>query len=73
MKRDKWTNDEVIGILEDFLFYKDGVIEDTGWNNSLLLAISQFGDFKRPIDDYAAMAYDTKTKDIVVIGQPLPR
>ena len=73
MKRDNWTNSEVIGILEDFLFSKDGVIEDTSWNNGLLLAISQFGDFKRPIGDYAAMAYDPKTKDIVVVGPPLPR
>ena len=75
MKRDNWTNDEVIGILEDLLIEKNGV-----WNNdrrrvcrAALLAISQFEDFKRPVDEYAAMAYDTEKKEIVVVGPPLPR
>jgi len=73
MKRDNWTNDEVIGILEDLLIVKNGEPQESDWNNGLLLAISQFGDFKRPVSEYTAMAYDPKTKNVVMIGPPLPR
>ena len=74
MKRDNWTNDEVIDILEGMkMVGKDGVLRDTEGNYILDCAISRFWDFKRPVDQYAAMAYDPDTKDIVVVGPPLPR
>jgi hypothetical protein len=69
MKRDNWTNEEVIDILEGMRM----VGQSTDWNRSLDHAISQFWDFKRPADQFAAMAYDPDTKEIVVVGPPLPR
>lgn len=68
MKRDHWTNDEVIFFLEGFR--REGFGD---WNNSLELAINQFFDFQRPAEDYAVMAYIPETQEIVGIGPPLPR
>ena len=74
MKRDNWTNDEVIGILEGMkMVNRNGLILDTDWNVALDQAIGQFWDFKRPADEFAAMAYDPDAEEIVVVGPPLPR
>ncbi len=74
MKRDNWTNEEVIGILEGMkMVGHDDSSRCAYWNMSLDHAISQFWDFKRPADQFAAMAYDPDTKEIVVVGPPLPR
>lgn len=75
MKRDNWTNKEVIDILEGLKAVgKNGMsMDDTEHNMALEFAISQFWDFKRPADQFAAMAYDPETKEIVVVGPPLPR
>ena len=79
MKRDNWTNDEVIDILEGMKMVvadkTDGLFRDANseWNTALDSAIGQFWDFKRPADEYAAMAYEPDTKEIVVVGPPLPR
>ena len=74
MKRDNWTNEEVINILEGMkVVDKDGLPKEVDWNKALDCAISQFWDFKQPVDQFAAMAYDPDTKDIVVVGPPLPR
>jgi hypothetical protein len=74
MKRDNWTNEEVIDILEGMKSVdRNGLLIDSDWNIALDTAIGQFHDFKRPVDQYAAMAYDPDTKDIVVVGPPLPR
>jgi len=74
MKRDNWTNEEVIDILEGMKRVNmNGLILDTDWNIALNQAIGQFWDFKRPINEFAAMAYEPDTKDIVVVGPPLPR
>jgi hypothetical protein len=78
LKRDNWTNQEVIDILKGLrLVGRDGkeLSEEDGgdWNAALSVAISQFYDFKRDANEYAAMAYDTETKTISVVGQPLPR
>ena len=74
MKRDNWTNEEVINILEGIkMTDKDETPRITYWNMALEIAISQFWDFKRPADQFAAMAYDPDTKEIVVVGPPLPR
>ena len=74
LKRDNWTNEEVLDILEGMkMIDKDETPRITYWNMALEIAVSQFWDFKRPADQFAAMAYDTDTKDIVVVGPPLPR
>jgi len=74
LKRDNWTNEEVIDILEGMkMIDKDETPRITYWNMALEIAVSQFWDFKRPADQFAAMAYDTDTKEIVVVGPPLPR
>jgi|LauGreDrversion4_2_1035121.scaffolds.fasta_scaffold281174_5 hypothetical protein len=75
MKRDNWTNEEVINILEGFKFTgKNGdPLVYMDWNVALDSAITQFYDFKRSTDEYAAMAYDPTTKEIVVVGPPLQR
>lgn len=74
MKRDNWTNEEVIDILEGMKTVSlDGSPLSSDWNRALEIAISQFYDFKRPTDHFAAMAYDPDAKEIVVVGPPLPR
>ena len=74
MKRDNWTNEEVIDILNGMkVVDKDGLPGEVDWNIALDCATSQFWDFKRPADHVAAMAYDPDTKEIVVVGPPLPR
>ena len=74
MKRDNWTNKEVISILEGMkMVGRDGLLIDIDWNKGLDYAISQFWDFQRPVDQYAAMAFNPNTKEIVVVGPPLPR
>jgi hypothetical protein len=74
MKRDNWTNEEVIDILEGMkIVDQNGAPKDSDRNLMLDLAISLFYDFKRSPDEYTAMAYEPDTKEIVVIGTPLPR
>ncbi len=74
MKRDHWTNEEVINILEGMkMVNRNGLILDTDWNLTLDQAIGQFWDFKRSADEFTAMAYDPDTQEIVVVGPPLPR
>lgn len=77
LKRDNWTNEEIIDILNDIKFVK-GKDEERNqemepWNMALDIAITQFWDFLRPTDEFGAMAYDTTTKEIFVVGPPLPR
>ena len=74
MKRDNWTNEEVMNILEGMkMVGRDGITLSSDWNRSLDQAIFQFCDFNLPADHFAAMAYDPDTKEIVVVGPPLPR
>jgi hypothetical protein len=74
LKRDNWTNEEVMNILEGMkMVGRDGIILSSDWNRALEIATSQFWDFERPADQFAAMAYDPDTKEIVVVGPPLPR
>ena len=74
MKRDNWTNEEVINILEGMkLVGRGGKDLNADWNTSLEIAQAQFYDFKKDAQEFAAMAYDPETKEIVVVGPPLPR
>lgn len=78
LKRDNWTNDEVIDILKGLRLVDRGgkeLSDESGgdWNAALNVAMSQFSEFKRDAREYAAMAYDPETKEILVVGPPLPR
>ena len=73
MKRDHWTNEEVIKILEGFKKTKNQEEDLCPWNMALEIAAAQFYDFKREPDQFGAMAYDPSTQEIVVVGPPLPR
>lgn len=77
LKRDLWTNEEVIDILEDRKIYVEEGQGVAAWikehNDVVDQCIYQFYDFKASPDDRVAMAYDTKTQQIVVISKPLPQ
>jgi hemerythrin superfamily protein len=84
LKRDNWTNDEVINILEsrkisikmddaknwDDASYKHA----TRHNEAIDQCIYQFWDFKAdPEESDSAMAYETDNEQIYVISAPLPQ
>jgi len=79
LKRNNWTNNEVINILKGLQL--TGKFKSTkadkqfvaDFNTGLDHAIEQFGDFNRPPTDYTAMALDTDRDMIVVVGPVLPR
>lgn len=71
MKRDNWTNEEVIFILEGLKY--SNLPKHGDWNKALDIAIMQFYDFQKPVEEYAAMAFIPETQEIVVVGPPLPR
>lgn len=83
LKRDNWTNDEVIDILEGLMipikmddakrWSKEEYDSVVNWNQPLLSAISQFSEFKADPNDWVAKALDTETNQIVVISPPLPQ
>ena len=84
LKRDHWTNDEVVDIIEGLMISikmddaKNWSQEDydfaSNWNHPLQTAVSQFWDFKAdPKKDAVAKALDTETNQIVVISPPLPQ
>ena len=84
LKRDNWTNQEVINILEsrmisikmddaknwDEASYKYA----TRHNEAIENCIVQFCDFKvDPEESFSAMAYDTDNGQIYVISEPMPQ
>ena len=74
LKRDNWTNDEVIDILYQMQTYdKTGKLSKSAWNVAIEQCVNQFWDFSRPEDDHSAMAYDTELKQIFMIGPKLPQ
>jgi hypothetical protein len=84
LKRDHWTNQEVIEILEGLQipikmdecksWDKEQYDHAVTWNQGLSQGIHQFHDFKaNPETSYSAMALDTETGQIVVISPPLPQ
>lgn len=84
LKRDNWTNDEVIDFIEGLMipvkmdeaktWSQEAYDSVDSWNAPLRTAASQFWDFKAdPEKDQVAMAYDTETEQIVVISKPLPQ
>jgi hypothetical protein len=81
LKRDNWTNDEVIKILEGRKIYigdkkrSEAQLQYLERHNAgIEQAIIQFCDFKAdPELDDTAMAYDTDDGQIYVISAPLPQ
>jgi hypothetical protein len=81
LKRNGWDNDEVINILKGCKIHiEDRHREDEHFyalearNQGIEQAIIQFCDFKAdPEESFSAMALDTETNQIVVIGPPLPQ
>tara|TARA_B100000073_G_scaffold314564_1_gene289813 strand:- start:231 stop:452 length:222 start_codon:yes stop_codon:yes gene_type:complete len=72
IKRDNWTNEEVIGFLKDMRIH-GGTLQHHIYNSSLNEAVMLFQDFMRDDSDHAAKAYETEIKEIVMIGPVLPR
>tara|TARA_B100000963_G_C22414109_1_gene574604 strand:- start:355 stop:570 length:216 start_codon:yes stop_codon:yes gene_type:complete len=70
LKRDNWTNEEVISFLKDMRLYGPS---DQSYNTSLNAAVMMFEDFMRDESSCGATAYETEIKEIVVIGPVLPR
>lgn len=81
LKRDNWTNEEVIKILEQCKIYigdkerSDAHLEYLERHNAgIEQAIIQFLEFKTdPESGETAMAYDTEKNQIFVISPPLPQ
>jgi hypothetical protein len=83
LKRDNWTNDEIIDILEGCKisikmddcknWSKEEYDHAVTWNQGLEQAIIQFHDFKADPNGWVAKALDTTTGQIVVISKPLPQ
>jgi hypothetical protein len=75
LKRDNWTNDEVINILEGCKIYigererSDAQLKNLKRHNEAIeQAIIRFWDFKSDADEFGSMAYDTETKRLYHIG-----
>jgi hypothetical protein len=83
LKRDNWTNDEVISIIEGCMipikmddaknWSQKRYDAAVNWNTPLETALSNFHEFKASPDDWVAKAYDTETSQIVIISKPLPQ
>lgn len=78
MKRDNWTNEEIIQILRQGLFEKsdfESKIDHRfmeSWNASHEALIETFEEFMIPEDQSGAMAYNEETGRIEHIGPFLP-
>ena len=78
LKRDNWTNDEVIKILEGRKIYVKEGEGIAAWikehNDTIDQCIYQFHDFMAdPEESYSAMAYNTDDEQIYVISAPMPQ
>jgi len=79
IKRDNWTNDEVLSFLEDMEWVRDGRTGETEqihscYTDAINAVRDIFEAFQAPEDSYSGpLAYDTESKLIVYIGPRLPR
>lgn len=81
LKRDNWTNDEIIDILEGCKICIEDKDKEEEYlsmlkahNDAIEQAIIRFWDFKAdPEESYSAMGYDPLLKQIFVISPPLPQ
>jgi hypothetical protein len=75
LKRDNWTNEEVIKLLEGRKISGKGGVEDEYckvWNEGIESAKEAFYDFQREESDYSAMAYNPEEDAVYHIGPILP-
>ena len=78
LKRNNWTNEEVIKILEGSkICLVDGSLPKTGfastYNEGIQHLIHTFEDFMRPAEEMGAMAYEPEEDMIYHIGKVPPR
>jgi hypothetical protein len=67
MKRDGWTNQEVIDIIEGHIV-SDKSTYAQEHNEGVSVCAEAFYDFTRPLEEFGAMGYDPENKQIVHIG-----
>jgi len=77
IKRDNWTNDEVLSFLKDmekFMISWPASAYDTAYTDAIDDVRDIFQAFQAPTDIACGpMAYDTESKVIVYVGPVLPR
>jgi hypothetical protein len=71
MKRNNWTNKEIMEILKGLMLDSPHNEFAQDWNDGLAAGISQFYDFERPITESGACA--VINGEIVHVGPVLPR
>jgi len=73
IKRDNWTNDEVIALLKGLLII-DCPPELQEMNDGISSCVNLFGSMKADPKIYAgALALDTDTGFVVCVGRKLPQ
>jgi hypothetical protein len=83
LKRDNWTNDEVLHLLREMEFYYKGEDldkpepekheRDKEYTAAIEDVREIFESFKAPEDSYSGpMAYDTKSGFLIYVGPELP-
>jgi hypothetical protein len=80
LKRDNWTNEEVIRILENqkMIIDADKLSDQAfkfvkNWNNAINQCVFMFRNFSKPVIKHMAMAYDIDDKKIFFVGPKLPQ
>ena len=74
IKRDNWTNDEVLSFLEDMERSNAFGVPDPAYTNAIEDVRDIFKAFQAPTDIACGpMAYDTESKFIVYVGPVLAR
>ncbi len=79
IKRDNWTNDEVLSFLEDMEWVRNGRTDKmeqihSCYTDAINAVRDIFEAFQAPEDSYCGpLAYDTESKLIVYVGPKLPR
>jgi hypothetical protein len=71
-KRDNWTNDEVISMLEGMKFSNDNGQMRTIHNNAIQDVIDTFQSFKIPISESGAMGLNQLNGEVEHIGSYIP-
>ena len=69
LKRDNWTNEEIITLLKDYIDEDNPFDADFTVQN----IVHMFEDFKRPKEESGAKAYSVELNQIFHIGPLLPR
>lgn len=75
LKRNNWTTEEVIKLLESQKIAKiDGSVDGDCENHNFVVdeMVSFFYDFLRPVEEMGAMAYCPETSEVYHIGEVYP-